>query len=191
MWNSEFEGATVYVTNTDTPGVRYEVVQDTCVSDPIVDSGAPVEHFVVRAGYTSSSDTPSGELSEVFARFNDEFDNALDVTRRYARIFMGYTEAEANERIALVSTSGHSQSDWTELFVHVSEGGTVRPKDGPMNGLSGHAATSSVCQCKHSFLAILAIVKNGKTVIHYGVSTLMMPKKPHNISRVSTCNTPR
>lgn len=123
MWNSEFEGATVYVTNTDTPGVRYEVVQDGNVSDPIIDSGAPVEHFVVRAGYTSSTVTPSGELSEVFARFNDEFDNAIDVTRRYARIFMGYTEAEANTRIALVSTSGHSQSDWAELFVHVSEEG--------------------------------------------------------------------
>ena len=115
MWNSEFEGATVYVTNTDTPGVHYEVVQDTCASDPIAESGAPVEHYVVRSGYLSSTDTPSGELSEVFARFNDVFDNAIDVTRRYARIFMGYTEAEAGERIALVDTCGHSQSDWSEL----------------------------------------------------------------------------
>lgn len=124
IWNSDFEGATVYVTNTGTPGVRYEVVQDTCVSDPIVDSGAPVEHYVVRAGYASVSDTHSGELSEVFNRFVWEFDdNGLDVTRRFARIFHNYTEDEANERIALVMTRGHSQSDWAELFVHVAEEG--------------------------------------------------------------------
>lgn len=123
MWSSQFEGATVYVTNTDTPGIRYEVVQDTCVGDPIVDSGAPVEHYVVRAGYMSSSDTPSGELSEVFARLNEVFDNALDVTRRYARIFMGCTEAEANARIVLAETRGHSPSEWTQLFVHVSDEG--------------------------------------------------------------------
>lgn len=124
MWNSKFEGATVYVTNTDTPGVRYEVVQDDNVSDPISVSGAPVDHFVVRSGYNSATDSPSGQLSEVFNRFVWEFDdNGLDVTRRYARIFMGYTEAEANERIALVTTRGHSPGDWAELFVHVSEEG--------------------------------------------------------------------
>src|SRR5690606_25456674 len=111
-WNTDYTGELAYVTNTDTPGIRYEVAQDHTPSDPILESGAPVEHYVVRSGYHSSSDTPDGAISEAFARFNDEFDDALDVTRRFARIFHNYTEAEANERIALVKTRGYSQSDW-------------------------------------------------------------------------------
>lgn len=122
-WNTEFTGDIAYVTNSETPGIRYEVTPDSDVRDPITESGAPVEHYVVRAGYHSKSDTPNGFMSEAFSRFNDMFDDALDVTRRYARIFHGYTEDESNNRIALVSTSGYSQGDWAELFVHVAEGG--------------------------------------------------------------------
>ena len=122
-WNTHYTGELAYVTNSDTPGIRYEVAPDSDVSDPILDSGAPVEHYIVRSGYHSTSDTPGGAISEAFSRFNDEHDNALDVTRRFARIFHDYTESEANNRIALVETRGHSQGDWAELFVHVSEDG--------------------------------------------------------------------
>lgn len=122
-WNTVFEGTNTIVTNSETPGVRYEVCQDDSVSDPIDESGAPVEHYVVRSGYGSVTDTPDGFMSEAFSRFNDVFDNAIDVTRRYARIFHNYTEDDASRRIGLVSSQGYSQGDWAELFVHVSEDG--------------------------------------------------------------------
>lgn len=123
MWNTDYDGDIATVTNTDTPDTRYIVCADSDVSDPITESCAPVEHYIVRSGYHSTRDTPCGPLSEAFARFDDEFNDAIDVTRRFARIFMGYTEAEAEERIALVLTRGYSQSDWAELFVHVAEDG--------------------------------------------------------------------
>ena len=107
----------VIVTDTERSDVRYIVSQDE-------DSESPNEWglghvYVYRTAHLGSgSDIPDDELSRVFFEVLDRHDDdiALEVTRRYARVFLGMTECEAAARIDTYSARGYSQSDWWDVL---------------------------------------------------------------------------
>lgn len=102
---------------------RIVVYYDETASNPIEETGVPVEHYVTRAGYNSVSDTPTGEFSEAFARFNDALDDPLSAMRRYLVIFHDWSEERAESQVTVYHHTGYSQSDWAELFVIVPDTG--------------------------------------------------------------------
>lgn len=114
------------VTSDDYPNMRFIVHPDTDASDPIIESGAPVELYAFAGGYCSTlSDNVTGYWDDVFSRFYSQWDEdkALATTRRFARIFHGWSSERAEESLITYHYRGHSQSDWQHLFVAVTEEG--------------------------------------------------------------------
>ena len=107
--------AHVYDDTADTP-TRYVVWQDS-------DSDSPANWnndntvMVYNTSPRSERDKATCELSEVFHRVYEEHRNdrlALEVTRRYARVCLGWTPERAEG--AIVTYSGYSQGDWWDIL---------------------------------------------------------------------------
>ena len=129
-----FETTWIYdhaiVTSDDYPNMRFIVYPDTDASDPSEYYGDEVELYVFAAGYKSCNDAPTGYWSELFAQFYNDYDNvkALDMVRRFAVIFHGWTRAQADTRIMTLSTPGGSPGDWADIFVAVPDEGDGSPE---------------------------------------------------------------
>ena len=116
----------VIVTDTERSDVRYTVERDDVCESPNEWGSGHV--YVYRTAYLGSgSDIPDDELSRVFFEALDRHDDdiALEVTRRYARVFLGMTEGEAAARIDTYSMRGYSQSDWWEVLSIVPDGSAI------------------------------------------------------------------
>jgi hypothetical protein len=108
--------AHVYDETADTP-TRYVVWQDTDSESPAnwnSDDTVMVYNTSPRGG----RDKATCELSEVFERAYDthDADKALDITRRYARVCLGWTPERAEGAIVTYSARGYSQSDWWDIL---------------------------------------------------------------------------
>lgn len=119
MFDTEYlHDGSMIVTDSDAPNVRYIVFQDT-------DSESPAEWgdtvMVYATSYRGSVDIPREELARVFERvYSEDHDAnaALAVTRRYARVYLGWTPDRANDAIVTYSACGYSQSDrWDILAI--------------------------------------------------------------------------
>lgn len=112
----------VIVTDTERPDVRYIVSQDEDSESPNGWESGRVYVYRVAIGSTAGSvSDPDDELSSVFFEVmhsrhlgNDSL--ALEVTRRYARVFLGMTPDEAYGRIDIHSARGYSQGDWWDVL---------------------------------------------------------------------------
>lgn len=108
--------AHVYDDAADTP-TRYVVWQDSDSESP-----ATWNHNDTIMVYNTSPhggrDKATCELSEVFARAYDmhDADKALAITRRYARVFLGWTSERAEGAIVTYSACGYSQGDWWDIL---------------------------------------------------------------------------
>ena len=108
---------TVIVTDSDTPNTRYVVWQDEGPESP-----ATWNHNDTIMIYNTSPrggrDKATCELSEVFERAYDthDADKALDITRRYARIILGWSPARAKDAIVTYSARGYSQGNWWDIL---------------------------------------------------------------------------
>lgn len=119
----EYKHDHAVVTSDEFPNMRFIVHPDTDASDPSEYYGDGVELYVFAAGYNSCNDTPAGYWSEIFAQFYTDHDNvkALDMVRRFAIIFHGWTREQAENRIMTLSTPGNSPGDWADIFVAVPD----------------------------------------------------------------------
>ena len=114
--------AHLYDDTADTP-TRYVAWQDT-------DSESPANWnndntvMVYNTSPRNGRDKATCELSEVFTRAYDmhDADKALDITRRYARVCLGWSKARAEGAIVTYSACGHSQSDWWDILSITWEG---------------------------------------------------------------------
>ena len=115
--------AHVYDDTADTP-TRYVVWQDTDSESPATwnhDNTIMVYNTSPRSG----RDKATCELSEVFHRVYDEHGDdelALEVTRRYARVCLGWVRERAEGAIMTYSARGYSQSDWWDILAITWEG---------------------------------------------------------------------
>ena len=106
----------VYDDTADTP-TRYVVWQD-------FDSDLPATWnsddtiMVYNTSPRSGRDDATCELSEVFARSYDthDADKALTITRRYARVYLGWSKERAEGAIVTYSARGYSQGDWWDIL---------------------------------------------------------------------------
>ena len=114
--------AHVYDDAADTPA-RYVVWQDTDTESPATwDSDNTI--MVYNTSPRSGRDEATCELSEVFERAYDthDADKALDITRRYARVCLGWSKERAEGAIVTYSARGYSQSDWWDILAITWEG---------------------------------------------------------------------
>ena len=108
---------TAIVTDSDAPNTRYVVWQDEGAESP-----ATWNHNDTIMIYNTSPrggrDKATCELSEVFERAYDthDADKALDITRRYARVCIGWTRERAEGAIVTYSARGYSQGDWWDIL---------------------------------------------------------------------------
>ena len=108
---------TAIVTDSDTPNTRYVVWQDEGPESP-----ATWNHNDTIMIYNTSPrggrDKATCELSEVFERAYDthDADKALDITRRYARVCIGWTRERAEGAIVTYSARGYFQGDWWDIL---------------------------------------------------------------------------
>ena len=118
-----YDGTThVYDDTADTP-TRYVVWQDTDTESPATwDDDNTV--MVYNTSPRSRRDKATCELSEVFERAYDtqDADKALDITRRYARVCLGWTPERAGNTIVTYSARGYSQGDWWDILAITYEG---------------------------------------------------------------------
>ena len=118
-----YDGTThVYDETADTP-TRYVVWQDPDSESPAnwnSDDTVMVYNTSPRCG----RDKATCELSEVFERVYDthDADKALDITRRYARVCLGWVRERAEGAIVTYSACGYSQSDWWDVLAITWEG---------------------------------------------------------------------
>ena len=108
----------VIVTDTERSDVRYTVGRDD-VSESPNEWGSGHVYVYSTAYLGGSEDIPDDELSRVFFEVLDRHDDdslALEVTRRYARVFLGMTPDEAYGRIDIHSAHGYSQGDWWNVL---------------------------------------------------------------------------
>lgn len=114
--------AHVYDDTADTP-TRYVVWQDTDAESP-ANWNSDDTIMIYNTSPRSGSDKATCELSEVFARAYDthDADKALDITRRYARVCIGWTRERAEGAIVTYSARGHSQSAWWDILAITWEG---------------------------------------------------------------------
>lgn len=106
----------LYDDEADTP-TRYVVWQDENAESPATwDDSNTI--MVYNTSPRSGRDKATCELSEVFARAYDmhDADKALDITRRYARVFLGWARERAEDAIVTYSARGHSQGDWWDVL---------------------------------------------------------------------------
>ena len=108
--------AHIYDDTADTP-TRYVAWQDTDTESP-----ATWNHNDTIMIYNTSPrggrDKATCELSEVFERVYDthEADKALDITRRYARVCLGWSKERAKDAIVTYSVRGYSQGNWWDIL---------------------------------------------------------------------------
>lgn len=124
MSNTEYNGAQAIVTLDGYDDVRFIVEPDNDVWDPVEDSGAPVEVYAFRGGYSSVWDSGDGDWSRLFREFWDSHGTpykALEMVRRYAVIWHGWEPERAEDAFTIYAHRGHSQSEWLDLFVAVTE----------------------------------------------------------------------
>lgn len=116
----------VIVTDTERSDVRYTVERDDVCESPN-EWGSGHVYVYRTADFGSGSDIPDDELSRVFFEVLDRHDDdiALEVTRRYARVFLGMTPDEAYGRIDIHSAHGYSQGDWWDVLSIVPEGSAI------------------------------------------------------------------
>ena len=114
--------AHIYDETADTP-TRYVVWQDTSAESPATwDADATI--MVYNTSPRGGRDKATCELSEVFERAYDthDADKALDITRRYARVCIGWVRERAEGAIVTYSARGYSQSDWWDVLAITWEG---------------------------------------------------------------------
>ena len=117
----------LYDDTADTP-TRYVVWQDTDAESPAnwnSDNTIMVYNTSPRCG----RDKATCELSEVFERAYDmhDADKALTITRRYARVCLGWDRERAEGAIVTYSARGYSQSDWWDILTITYEGEYAEP----------------------------------------------------------------
>lgn len=110
----------VYDETADTP-TRYVVWQD---SDSPANWNSDDTVMVYNTSPRSGRDKATCELSEVFERAYDthDADKALAITRRYARVCIGWTPERAEGAIVTYSARGYSQGDWWDILAITWEG---------------------------------------------------------------------
>ena len=132
MYNTEYANDHAVVTDTDTPNLRFIVMQDTDTESPAGMWDTSIDFHVFNSPRYGQSNTAPEGLGEVFARFYDEHNcdshRALTLTRRYAVAFLGWNTDDAEDLIETYTARGYSQSDWWDVFV------ASRPGYGPAKG---------------------------------------------------------
>ena len=106
----------LYDDTADTP-TRYVAWQDESAESPAT-WGDDNTIMVYNTSPRRERDNATCELSEVFARAYDmhDADKALTITRRYARVCLGWTRERAEGAIATYSARGYSQGDWWDIL---------------------------------------------------------------------------
>ena len=114
--------AHIYDDTADTP-TRYVVWQDSDSESP-ANWNSDDTIMIYTTSPHSGQDKATCELSEVFARALDTHnpDKALAITRRYARVCLGWTHERADNAIVTCSARGYSQSDWWDILAITYEG---------------------------------------------------------------------
>ena len=112
----------LYDDAADTP-TRYVVWQDTDSESPAnwnSDNTIMIYNTSPRGG----RDKATCELSEVFERAYDthDADKALDITRRYARVCLGWSNDRAEGAIVTYFACGYFQGDWWDILAITYEG---------------------------------------------------------------------
>ena len=112
----------VYDDTADTP-TRYVVWPDTDSESP-ANWNSDDTIMAYNTSPRSGRDEATCELSEVFERAYDthDADKALDITRRYARVCLGWSKERAEDAIVTYSACGYSQSDWWNILAITYEG---------------------------------------------------------------------
>ena len=106
----------LYDDTADTP-TRYVVWQDSDSDSPATwDNGSTI--MVYNTSPRSGRDKATCELSEVFERAYDmhDADKALAITRRYARVCLGWTPERAEDAIVTYSAREYSQGHWWDIL---------------------------------------------------------------------------
>ena len=108
--------AHIYDDKADTP-TRYVVWQDTDTESP-ANWNSDDTIMIYNTSPRSGSDKATCELSEVFERAYDahDADKALAITRRYARVCLGWSKERADNAIVTYSARGYSQGDWWDIL---------------------------------------------------------------------------
>lgn len=117
--STHLHDGTVIVTSDDDATTRYVVWQDDAAHCDSPNGWAGATAYVYSTSSHSTADDADDTLSEVFFRVYGEHGDdalALAVTRRYARVTLGWAEAEAEARIVTYSARGYSQSDWWDIL---------------------------------------------------------------------------
>jgi len=113
----------LYDDTADTP-TRYVVWQDSDSESP-ANWNSDDTVMVYNTSRRGRRDKATCELSEVFHRVYDEHEDdelALEVTRRYARVCIGWVRERAEGAIVTYSARGYSQSDWWDILAITWEG---------------------------------------------------------------------
>ena len=112
----------VYYDAADTPA-RYVVWQDTDTESP-ANWNSDDTIMVYSTSPLGGRDKATCELSEVFERayYTHDADKALDITRRYARVCLGWSKERAEGAIVTYSARGYSQGDWWDILAITWEG---------------------------------------------------------------------
>lgn len=112
----------LYDDTADTP-TRYVVWQDTDTESP-ANWNSDDTIMVYNTSPRGGRDKATCELSEVFERAYDthDADKALVITRRYARVCLGWVRERAENAIVTYSARGYSQSDWWDVLAITWDG---------------------------------------------------------------------
>ena len=109
------------VTLADYPGYVFDVTHDRDASDPVKESGCPVEMYAAHGGYSSTVSDNDGYWIDAYKRFDDRFNNATEVLKRFAVAFHGWTVERADD--AIHYDSHLDGSDWLNVLTVVTEEG--------------------------------------------------------------------
>ena len=114
--------AHVYDDTADTP-TRYVVWQDTDTESP-ANWNSDGTIMIYNTSPRGGRDKATCELSEVFERAYDthDADKALDITRRYARVCLGWSKERTEDAIVAYSACGYSQGEWWDVLAITWEG---------------------------------------------------------------------
>lgn len=109
----------------DETGLGYEVFQDTDAEDPrgwISDEHAAIWAYrEPQMRHSVAADRPDNRIIDAFAEFyerTDDDDLALELTKRWARVF----HPEDTYDIEARTINGYSQSDWLDVIAVVEDG---------------------------------------------------------------------
>lgn len=111
------------VTLADYPGYVFDVTHDRDASDPVEYLGAPVEMYAAHGSYRSTIGDNNGYWIDAHKRFDDSFNDATVILKRFAVAFHGWDKARADDAIHFATYHGYSQSDWLDVLTVVTEEG--------------------------------------------------------------------